>query len=191
MIIPAWDSMGILPPVRPGALGNSPDRSPYPVDLVAMVDRFATSSERKTILDGFLRLRRDLHQAGIVSGFQWVNGSFLEDVETREDRPPRDVDIVTFYNLPSGKSQKSLVEQNKALFNHERLKTDYNVDAYFTELGQFINQTNVKLITYWYSMWSHRRDGMWKGFLQVDLNPINDAAARSQLDNFHEGVCHE
>ena len=54
------------------------------------------------ILDGFLRFRELLTQAGFVSGFQWVDGSFLENVEMLENRPPNDLDVVTFY-IPPGR----------------------------------------------------------------------------------------
>jgi hypothetical protein len=77
-VIPAWNATGVLPPIRPAAPGNSPDRSPYAVDLVSLIDRFATSQERMNILDGLLRFRAALHGAGMVSGFQWLDGSFKE-----------------------------------------------------------------------------------------------------------------
>ncbi len=100
--IPAWNSAGVLPPIRPNAPGSSPDRSPYVVDLAVLVDRFATSTERMAILDGLLRFRAALHAAGITSGFQWLDGSFLEQVEALEGRAPRDIDVVTFLALPQG-----------------------------------------------------------------------------------------
>lgn len=84
--IPAWNSAGVLPPIRPNAPGSSPDRSPYVVDLAVLFDRFTTSPERMAILDGLLRFRADLHAAGITSGFQWLDGSFLEQVEALEGR---------------------------------------------------------------------------------------------------------
>jgi hypothetical protein len=37
--------------------------------------------------------------------------------------------------------------------------------------------SSVRWISYWYSMWSHRRDGLWKGFVQVDLDSAQDPAA--------------
>lgn len=109
--IPAWNSAGVLPPIRPGQAGHSPDRSPYSVDLSVFIDRFATSPQRITILDGLLRFRAELHSKGIVSGFQWLDGSFLEAVETLESRPPRDVDVVTFFELPHGEDQRSLASR--------------------------------------------------------------------------------
>ena len=84
---PHWNNSGIIPPVRPGANGSSPDRSPYDTEPETFVDYFATSPERIQILDGFFRFRSGLCQVGIVSGFQWINGSFLEHVEILENRP--------------------------------------------------------------------------------------------------------
>ena len=57
-------------------------------------------------------------------------------------------------------------------------------------LGQPVDALQVQSITYWYSMWSHRRDGLWKGFVQVDLNPSQDADARAVL-NISGGAQHE
>lgn len=180
--IPPWNNAGLLPPVRPGMLGNSTDRSPYIVDLATVVDRFATSPQRMSILDGLLRFRAGLHSAGIVEGFQWLDGSFMEQVESLEGRPPRDLDVVTFFNLPPGQNQRSLNDQYGALFDQPQLKENYSIDAYFVELGQSTNRRQVKTISYWYSMWSHRRDGRWKGFLQVDLNPVQDREAKAVLN---------
>lgn len=33
----------------------------------------------------------------IVKGFQWLDSSFLENIEAAESRPPRDLDVLTFY----------------------------------------------------------------------------------------------
>ena len=41
--------------------------------------------------------------------------------------------------------------------------------------------SSVRWISYWYSMWSHRRDGLWKGFVQVDLDSAQDPAALQLL----------
>jgi hypothetical protein len=190
MTIPDWTAAGILPPIHPGASGNSPDRSPYSVDLPSLVDRFSTSPERRNILDGLLRFRAAFHQAGIVSGFQWLDGSFLEDVETSESRPPRDMDVVTFFYLPAGHDQRSLVQQYTALFDRQQVKITYSMDIYSVVLGAPTDQSQVSQEAYWYSMWSHRRDGLWKGFVQIDLNPEQDDAARALL-NLDGGISHD
>lgn len=40
----------------------------------------------------------------------------------------------------------------------------------------------VEQCTYWNSLWSHRRNGQWKGYLQVDLAPAGDREAMANLD---------
>lgn len=187
--IPAWSSAGVLPPIRPNAPGSSPDRSPYVVTLAMVIDRFATSPERMVILNGLLRFRADLHAANITSGFQWLDGSFLEQVEVLEDRPPQDMDVVTFLDLPLGMDQLSLAQRHGALFDQKYVKANYAMDAYFAVLGQPTDHWQVKNIAYWYSMWSHRRGGQWKGFVQVDLDPAQDGEARAIL-NLAGGVRH-
>ena len=188
--IPAWNSAGVLPPIRPNVLGSSPDRSPYVVELAVLFDRFATSPERMAILDGLLRFCADLHAAGITSGFQWLDGSFLEQVEALEGRAPRDMDVVTFLDLPQGLDQQSLVQRHGSLFDQKHVKATYAMDAYFAVLGQPTDHWQVKNIAYWYSLWSHRRDGLWKGFVQVDLDPSQDGDARAIL-NLAGGVHHD
>jgi hypothetical protein len=191
MTVPNWNAVGVLPPIRPTAPGHSRDRSPYPIDLVTLVDRFATSSERMTILDGLLQFRTALHQVGIVSGFQWLDGSFLEDVETRENRPPRDIDVVTFFELPAGQDLQTLIQRSGNLFDPIGLRTTYAVDAYFINLSLPTDEFLVRNVAYWYSMWSHRRDWNWKGFVQVDLAPTQDADVRDLLNNLQGVNSHE
>lgn len=188
--LPSWNSAGVLPPIRPGVAGNSPDRSPYLVDLVPFVDRFATSTERMQILEGFLQFREELHLLGIVSGFQWLDGSFLENIETLENRPPEDMDVVTFFHIPAGETQISLAKKAPKLFDQKHLKTAFAIDSYYSILGQPLNDRLVRYISYWYSMWAHRRTGLWKGFIQVDLDASHDADARAIL-NISGGAHHE
>lgn len=188
--LPAWNSVGVLPPVRPGMPGASSERSPYLVELISFVDRFSTSSERSRILKGFLEFRAKLHELGIIRGFQWLDGSFLENIETLENRPPGDMDVVTFFHLPTGDNQRSLFQKAPDLFDQKHLKSTFAIDGYFSVLGQPLDTQQVKKISYWYSMWSHRRTGLWKGFAQIDLDASQDADARAIL-NISGGTRHE
>ncbi len=95
-MIPDWNLAAVVPPVRPGAQGHSPDRSPYIVSLPQIVERFATSPQRIRILRGFMAYRTELKARSISSGFQWLDGSFLEDKESLLGESPNDVDVVTF-----------------------------------------------------------------------------------------------
>lgn len=183
--IPAWTAEGVLPPLNP-AQPVSPERSPYVVSITDYVLRFGDTPERLTILDGLLRYRAALHALGLVSGFQWLDGSFLEHVELTESRPPNDVDVVTFFRLPVGRSQHDLVASRPDLFDNHGLKATYFVDGYYEHLG-LEPERLTRRIAYWYSLWSHRRDRIWKGFVQVDLSPSEDATAVTTLASLNLG----
>lgn len=179
--IPDWNAQGVIPPLHSDD-PTSAERSPYRVSLTDLVLRFGTSAERQTILNGLLRFRSTLHQAGLDNGFQWVDGSFLEHIEQIEHRNPGDIDVVTFYHLPDGQTQESLVQAHRELFNPRQTKVDFRVDGYFVHLLPASPETLIQKATYWYSLWSHRRDSLWKGYVQVDLAPADDAAAKASLD---------
>lgn len=174
--IPAWTPNGVLPPVNPdNPVG--PDRSPYQVSLVDIILRFGTSTERCRILDGLLRFRLELHANGFTDGFQWIDGSFLEAVETHESRAPNDVDVVTFVESPA---DFAVNERVQAILDHDSVKREYFVDHYIVELS-LPSRNLVEQSTYWSSLWSHRRSMQWKGFLQINLNPSEDVEAARNL----------
>ncbi len=184
--LPSWNSLGLIPPIDEH-LPASAERSPYIVSLADFVLRFGQTAPRKIVLDGFLKYRAALHTAGLVSGFQWLDGSFLEHIEILEDRNQNDIDVVTFFDLPAGKSQKDIQLAFPELFpssrdSHKELKDTYFVDAYYEHLGKAPSRL-VRQASYWYSMWSHRRNQAWKGYVQIDLAPANEALARAQLGN--------
>jgi len=60
-------------------------------------------------------------------------------------------------------------------------KAQFLVDSYFVEINQLPVEAIVQQSAYWYSMWSHRRNQAWKGYLQIDLSPAYDADARECL----------
>jgi hypothetical protein len=184
--IPPWNAEGVLPPINESQ-PVSTERSPYAVSLTDLVLRFGQTDERRKVLDGLLRYRATLHIAGLTHGFQWLDGSFLEHVEVIESRAPNDIDVVTFYQLPAGKSQKDLAAQFPDLFPasataQRALKSTYHVDAYIVDLGMRPERLTQRS-AYWYSLWSHRRNQVWKGFVQIDLVPAEDAAAMTILAN--------
>ncbi|MES2740727.1 MAG: hypothetical protein V4754_07215 [Pseudomonadota bacterium] len=180
-MLPDWNLAGVLPPLAAGEPGHSPHRSPYLTNLAELVQRFGTSTERLAILRGLLAFRAELHLLGVTEGFQWLDGSFMEQIEIRENRPPKDIDAVTYFSVPAGETEQSLVAKGAKLFVHEYVKETYSVDHYPVVLGKLMTASRVKEISYWYSMWSHRRDSMWKGFVQVSLDPVEDVVAESFL----------
>ncbi|PKN21437.1 MAG: hypothetical protein CVU65_16875, partial [Deltaproteobacteria bacterium HGW-Deltaproteobacteria-22] len=156
--IPAWNALGLLPPIDPD-LAISPHRSPYPVSLTDVVMRFSTSTNRRAILKGFLNYRAELHRHGFQNGFQWIDGSFLENIETIERRVPRDLDVVTFLHTPENTSSPD----DERFLDHAWAKTEFKVDAYLVELDLISPRELTCWAAYWYSLWSHRRTQTWKG----------------------------
>jgi hypothetical protein len=178
--IPGWNAQGVLPPVDP-IDPTSAERSPYIVSLTDFVLHFGSTPIRQDILSRFLDFRASLHEVGLVLGFQWVDGSFLEDIETIEGREPADMDVVSFFYLPQGHTQQTFAVAHPHLFNHADTKTRFHVDAYFVPLDDNPPAHLIERSAYWYSLWSHRRSGQWKGYLQIDLSPTDDATAKVEL----------
>jgi hypothetical protein len=181
-MLPDWNVAGVIPPIYPGVSGVDFRRSPYVISCLDFVERFNFSDDRREILSGFLRYRAALSSIGIVNGVQWVDGSFLEDIENLDGRAPRDVDVVTFFHIPGGMSQVQLVNANADLFDHDYVKRTFKVDSYYSPLGQTMSADDLAEVTYWYSMWSHRRDGVWKGFAQLALTDDTETQALDVLE---------
>ena len=177
-MIPDWNIQGLLPPIKPGESGDSPKRSPYEIDIITLIDYFSTSKERCIILEGFLNYRFALYDTGIMEGFQWLNGSFIQDIETLEYRSPNDIDVVTFLVIPNKFDEDRL----KKLFVPQYTQKEFFVDAYPFQLNQKYDSSAIKIISYWYSMWSHTKNGIWKGFLQVALDNLQDEKAKELLE---------
>lgn len=168
---------GVVPPIRPGSDPAGKDRSPYKVSMGELVDRFCLSADRAEILEGFLALRADLDSIGVNQGFQWVNGSFLENIEDTEARPPNDIDVVMFAFLPAGQTQQSFFPVLQPYLDRAAVKAKYKVDL----MIRILPQIDIHDVCYLYSLWSHRRDGMWKGYAEVSLDISGDPQAATLL----------
>ena len=178
---PSWDSTGIIPPNNPDAPTGTA-RSPYVVSLLELTARLGSTEPRYFLLRGLLDFRAELHSAGLTQGFQWIDGSFVENVKETADRPPNDIDVVTFFHIPNGHTQESLFQGFPDLFITGQAKALYGIDAYYVPLDQASMEIIIERTAYWHSLWSHTRDGLWKGYLQVDLYHADDEVARADLE---------
>ncbi len=180
-MIPPFNQSGFLPPFLSGSQPtDNASVAPYKTSLVNLVSRFSTSNERKKILHGLLNYRVNLKQLGITKGFQWIDGSFIENVEKNRGRSPNDIDLVTFAHRPDShkESEKwnALINESIDLFYPEQSKNKYLCDAYFVDFTLpadiVVNRTS-----YWFGLFSHQRDSfLWKGMLQIDLSEDEDEA---------------
>lgn len=181
MPIPGFDPiLNVLPP-HLGDPTQAHDLSPYPCSITEMCHRFPTNRSRKEILTGLLELRAELLSLGIA-GFQWVGGSFVEDIESQESREPKDIDVVTFVTQPADLTTLATILAGRPDLNRRSLvKARYRVDHFLLPLcsapEHIVDQTR-----YWCGLFSHRRDHLWKGMLVVGLiDKTDDDAGRIVL----------
>jgi hypothetical protein len=182
--IPDFTISGVLPPFQ-GSKPTVPSlMSPYPTSLVRIANRLCASDKRKEIFRGLLTYRQQLSISGLGTGFQWLSGSFLEDIENLESRDPRDVDVITFCYRPVAVADdvawQGFLVSNAALVEPNLVKAAYLCDAYFVDLNiepsSIVDQTR-----YWFGLFSHRRGGLWKGMLQIPLSVTADDTDASEI----------
>jgi len=184
-----WNSKGLLEPISAPLAMN---RAPYLITALQLVERFGHTPERRAILRGYFDYRNALRGLGITTGFQWIDGSFVEEIEVTGPRAPRDIDVVTFYELPDGETQKTILAKAPEYFpvtdaEKQTLKNRFGVDTMMSCLNVSATRL-IKQAVFFYSVWSHRRDYTWKGFVQIDLNENQDAVAVAKLDELDAQV---
>jgi hypothetical protein len=162
-------------------------RSPYPSDINELVDAFCVSRERADLLRGLLSFRDMLRQVGFTSGFQWIDGSFVEHCEAVRGRPPSDVDILSFLRRPVGLGDNDawsgFVGLHQAtLFYSEWTKRQFHCDSYFIDLDGTA-EAIASFTTYWAGLFSHQRDTFrWKGLVQIPFSHEADNEALALIE---------
>lgn len=183
MPVPSFTMSGLLPPFTGGDPTNPSSHSPYIVTISEVVARFATSPQRISILLGLLDYRDQLRAEGILDGYQWLDGSFVEDAENTRGRAPQDIDLVTLAIRPVGCSLPdwvTLVTRRPDIFDPAQAKNRYHCDAYYVDLA-LRWQLVVAQVIYYFGLFSHNRvQQTWKGMLQVPL-VSDDAVARGMI----------
>lgn len=169
-MIPPFNISNVLPPFQ-GVDPTVPTQSsPYEVSMTELIARFGTSPERLEIIKGLLGYRARLTQLNITTGFQLIDGSFVENCEALRNRPPSDIDIVTFAHVALPQvGYASFLQNNLDVFDPKTSKTTFKCDAYFVDLSK-----NPELVAgdsfYWFGLFSHQRaTNLWKGMLKIPL----------------------
>lgn len=190
MPLPSFDMRGLLPPFI-GADATTSDRSPYWTTMQELVDVFGTTPHRRQLLRNLVAYRDLLTQEGYVSGIQFIDGSFVENVEVLSGRTPSDIDVFSVLNIPPRYAANPATWATAGLrfwqdevIDRDRNKQRFNLDTYaviFEDLhAQPMNL--ISNIIYWYGLFSHQRDTLaWKGYAGLALDPAGDQAALSAL----------
>jgi len=132
------------------------------------------------LLRSLFKYRQTLRDLGL-SGYQWVDGSFVEDVEQNQGRPPGDIDLVTHVGRPADAADPNtwddfLTQNWGALFPE-----DMGLHCFMLDL-MLPPDVVVSQSVYWFGLFSHQRNtALWKGIVQIDL-AVDDAAALAMLE---------
>lgn len=181
--IPSWTISGVLPPYL-GDPKYAVNMAPYPTTLYRVAQRFGYSPKRIEILQGLLKYRQALAAIGIVNGFQWLNGSILEKIESLESRDPNDIDIVTFFRRPIGAKDPiawgHFTTINRLAFTPSSNKLLFKCDTQYIDLDSSTEDV-ANLTRFWFGLFSHRRNDMWKGMLSIPLAVDQDDAKALNL----------
>lgn len=182
-MIPAFELSGALPPYIGHGAPQLRTLSPYPATVLEVVQRFGGSPERRRLLNGLLTYRQVLVTHRMSVGFQWIAGSFTEDIEAVEGRPPNDIEIVTFFRRPAVFQRSHLwgafVAANPSLFDPQVLRATYGCHAFPVDMDAPVEQT-VDATRYYKGLFSHRRTRLWKGLVRIELG-TDDADAAAHL----------
>lgn len=129
--------------------------------------------------------RKALRAAGIT-GYQWIDGSFVEHKEGRLTPDfPNDIDVLTIIKMPHAPNSKEHTEfmlKVQHLFHVPSTKKLYHCDTYLFTLFEDLGASPGQLVEfvfqnshYWYGLFSHSRDGeLWKGILQLPVESADD-----------------
>lgn len=176
MPIPDFAAHGALPPFISGHATIRDARSPYAASMLDVVERFCTSPDRAKLLKGLNNYRKHLHSGGFVSGHQWIDGSFVENVETLRKRSPSDIDVVTLFNRPlkyqiDPHSWPADYETHlfAKYFDTNAMKPVYKCDTYSIDLDAG-SRALVRNSIYWFGLFSDMRDtAAKKGIVEIPL----------------------
>ena len=175
-MIPVFTIDGLLPPFQGSDPGQQPAfLSPYEVTAFEVVERFGSTDNRREILRKWLEHRAALRGIGLDRGFQWLDGSFVENKE------PKDIDLVSFVYRPLAAVDetqwRAFMNANSGLLQRNRIKQVFNLDAFFLDMDGDA-ETLVLISRYFLQLFSHQRSTyLWKGMLQVRMDDIQDDAA--------------
>ena len=152
--LPAFDNRGMLPPFTGTTATESANRSPYSCTIIELCAAFGTSDHRKKLLANLIAYRRLIATGGYVVGLQFIDGSFVENVERSEGRAPNDIDVFSilpppprYHNDPSGWKIDCLSFWNSEIIDNAKNKARFSLDCYAMiedekNLGTFLGRVD-------------------------------------------------
>lgn len=184
-MIPDFDKNNVLPPY----LGKTPTersmQSPYRTDIMEVCKHFCTSPARINILRGYVQFRLDTISHGIFDGIQWIDGSFVENIEVSDSRDPHDIDIVSMLAINDPSEELRIVRTYPEFASPILSKKKYFVDHYPVVVNRSPLST-LQDVKYWIQLFGHNRKGVWKGMLELPM--YRDTTIDTQAMNFLNSI---
>ena len=190
MSIPEFDARGLIPPVDVTNPAG-PARSPYMATVVELVERFGQTPHRRVLLRNLLAYRQLLTSDDYVSGVQFIDGSFVEDVEAVQNRAPQDIDVFTLVNPPTkyAADYTLWLSQGAQFWGEEIVNRSANKVRFSLDTFGIIVDDQIPIfhtmhdIMYRYGLFSHQRNTFhWKGFVALDIGTTDDNMALTLLE---------
>lgn len=149
-----------------------------------IAEKFCTTEARVDLLRSWVRHRKALAALGL-SGHQWIDGSFCEDVERLRGRAPADIDVVSLIVRPpvlhGPAAWAAVVNANAPLFDRAQVKAAFHCDSFMVDIG-FPAFAVYPQLLYYFGLFTHQRvTHLWKGLIQVPF-PADDDAALAFVD---------
>jgi hypothetical protein len=141
------------------------------------------------LIKGLLDYRELLTNLGYTEGVQFIDGSFVENIELREQRDPNDIDVFSFLVRPLQYRQDpnlwataGFSEWASGVVDRTKNKQRFQLDTYAVVVDGQPLLPLIQVASYWSSLFAHKRTTFeWKGFLVIGLDASDDANARTAL----------
>jgi hypothetical protein len=177
---------GLLPAFDAGNPVARASRSPHDATIGELVQALGTTIERRQLLRNLIAYRQILQSDGYRKGVQFIDGSFVENVEAMDTRSPGDIDIVSFLAVPEKYTNGQVAWDpdgfafwTTQVADRNGNKQRFSLDTY----AHLMPTVTYRDITYWHGLFSHQRDTFrWKGYVAVMLDGPADQAALSELE---------
>ncbi|MEW9808779.1 hypothetical protein ABUE31_22600, partial [Mesorhizobium sp. ZMM04-5] len=161
----------------------------YIISTSELVQTFGTTLRRKQLLRNLLAYRGLMYANGYVSGIQFLDGSFVEDVERHSGREPGDIDVYSLLDTPKRYVQDPALWHPdgfkfwaEEIQNQPLNKSRFELDTYALLVQELPLVHLLKDVMYWYSLFSHQKVTFaWKGFVAILLDQQQDVDALALL----------
>ncbi|MEQ9078165.1 MAG: hypothetical protein RLP09_30140 [Sandaracinaceae bacterium] len=132
-----------------------------------LVSLFGDSRKRAELLSSYLKFHSELRKVIKEDSWQWIGGSLLELY-----REPKDIDVVVWITAADARRLPP------ALSSPPTLKSERGLHVFYERLD--VSAQRLQRRTgYWYELWTSRRGGGRKGFLELDSGADASKALKS------------